>query len=597
MHRASYFILPAALAVAGIAAGGFPPSLNFQNQTAARIDPNQAESTQNEKEVEFGDLDNDGDLDVVVAVGSSDFGARLNKLYLNQGGVFVEMSGTALIPLFAQADVSRNAFIRDFTGDGWNDIYIINDSNSSGFAGSNKLYVAQHPGDVLTTYTEEGATRIPSGGFLGAACGGISFDLDYDGDWDVYGGHYPGPSQDRGIYNTGAGFMADVTSTMVPADGDYTVDVATADMNGDGKMDLLISNHTSDFNFIYYNDNGAGSTGLGDFRYTGSEQNIGAAGLNENSMEAADFDNDGDMDIYWSNRSGTSQDRIMRNDGNDGANEAILVAIDPIPTSVSGARRKATVADFNEDGRLDAFVMVETGGRPALLRNTSVNGTISFVDWTPGDVFPTSQFTGWHAAAFDTGGDGDTDILLGAFTGDHLFESVPANEIDENDLGAGTLPALWNADPVSIRGHGSEGSVDEYVVNDAGSGFLSIVLTGPDDYLLEVLFMGVPSGSSNRGGLGVEEAMQITTTGPRTVRVTVLASAGGGCAAPDLDGDCVVGFNDLLMLLSAWGCTNCPEDFDGGGAGFSELLLILSEWGPLPPAEADYQLEILGRTG
>jgi hypothetical protein len=57
------------------------------------------------------------------------------------------------------------------------------------------------------------------------------------------------------------------------------------------------------------------------------------------------------------------------------------------------------------------------------------------------------------------------------------------------------------------------------------------------------------------------------------------------CAA-DLDGDGVVGFFELLSLLSLWGpCPgspgDCPEDLDGDGVvGLTDLLIVLAAWGP-----------------
>ncbi len=52
----------------------------------------------------------------------------------------------------------------------------------------------------------------------------------------------------------------------------------------------------------------------------------------------------------------------------------------------------------------------------------------------------------------------------------------------------------------------------------------------------------------------------------------------------DLDGDCVVGVKDLLILLGAWGpCPkkgDCPADFDGSGdVGVKDLLMLLGNWG------------------
>jgi len=59
---------------------------------------------------------------------------------------------------------------------------------------------------------------------------------------------------------------------------------------------------------------------------------------------------------------------------------------------------------------------------------------------------------------------------------------------------------------------------------------------------------------------------------------------GSPTAAGDLDGDGVVGFADLLLMLSAWGACppepmNCPADLDGDDqVGFSDLLVLLTAW-------------------
>ncbi len=51
-------------------------------------------------------------------------------------------------------------------------------------------------------------------------------------------------------------------------------------------------------------------------------------------------------------------------------------------------------------------------------------------------------------------------------------------------------------------------------------------------------------------------------------------------AREDFDG--VVGFDDLLILLAAWGpCAECVEYLDASGdVGFSDLLILLAAWGP-----------------
>ena len=104
-----------------------PGTLNFQNVTNTHVNQTESETMGNEKEVEFGDFDNDGDLDAVIAAGQGDFGTRKNKLYRNDSGVMQEISATGVIPGFTSADLSRGAFFRDYTGDGWLDIIIVND--------------------------------------------------------------------------------------------------------------------------------------------------------------------------------------------------------------------------------------------------------------------------------------------------------------------------------------------------------------------------------------------------------------------------------------------------------------------------------------
>ena len=48
----------------------------------------------------------------------------------------------------------------------------------------------------------------------------------------------------------------------------------------------------------------------------------------------------------------------------------------------------------------------------------------------------------------------------------------------------------------------------------------------------------------------------------------------------DLDGDGIVAFSDLLVLLAGWGdCVGCPADLDGNGVvDFSDLLALLAAW-------------------
>jgi len=602
MKCARTLSLAAALVLAGtVSADQLAGTMNFANVTDSKVNQTTPENNEgNEKHVELGDFDEDGDLDVIIGVALSDLGARRNKLYQNDGGVLNEVTDSGIIPGFTALKVTRNVFFRDFTGDGHLDIYVINDQNSH----SDQFFVGEWDGGAFQSFAEDNQ-RLPSGGDLGAACSGVAEDFDNDGDYEVYSGNYPNSSQDRILDNDGTGFFDDMTNSRAPQELDYTVDVSAADLNGDGRIDLILSNGFFDQNKIYYNNKNDEAGFTGDYKYGASGndgvQNLGQAN-SENAMEPGDFDGDGDLDIYWSDRNG-DDDRILRNDGVDANGMVIWTELNILPFRVSNrASRKAEVADLNGDGRPDIVVTAESR-RLAILRNTSVDGGMSFIEWTPGSAFPPEDESsrGWHSVIFDANGDGRNDILTGGWNDDHLFESTPSNEIDAASIPDGVLPALFNMDPIAIYGEGSEGMDDTYTMSDEVSAgtTISLIVNGPDDYRIAMLGTGGgPLAAANRGGLGVEEALSYFATSPGAYgfRIMVLESAGGSSAS-DIDNDGNVGATDLAAVLAAWGkCLDCAEDVNGDGVvNFGDLVIVLGDWGPAVTTN-EYTFEILTRS-
>lgn len=598
-HLLAALLVPAAAAPA---LADLPGTLNFSNQTGTRVSSNTAEAANNEKEVDLGDFDEDGDLDVVIGNAYSDFGVRKNKLYRNNSGSFIEITNSGAIPGFAVDKVSRNAFMRDFNGDGHLDIYIINDGNSN----PDQLFLAVWISGAFDHFNE--VLNFVSGGSTntGAACSGWSADFDEDGDADVYCANYPNNSQDRMLLSNNNGTFNDFTTSYVPTNAsDYNVDVCGADMNGDGNLDLVQSQHGASQNQIFYNDHNNAGTGLGDFSYVGSggsTQNLGNPANNENAMEAGDFDNDGDQDLYWSDGAANSVgDYILRNTGNDANGKAVLSAVGPValPASVSGlASRKVAVADLNGDGRVDAFVMKEeaVNSRPTVLRNVTVNGVIEFVDWTPAPAFPTGNLQkGWQARLFDTNNDGDLDVFIGGWAGDHLVEHVASTEYTEAALAGGLVPGVFNQSPAAIVGSVGLAAPDVYTVDSKSAGaILSVVLHGADDYQVDILDSNdALLATINRGGLGVEEATTFDPASmPATAKIRVKAL---DCANPyNVSGDCGIGVTDFLDVLAAWGPNpGNPADVNNDGVvDVSDFLLVLGGWG-----DSNYTLEILARDG
>ena len=133
--------------------------------------------------------------------------------------------------------------------------------------------------------------------------------------------------------------------------------------------------------------------------------------------------------------------------------------------------------------------------------------------------------------------------------------------------------------------------VDTYTINGLDAdGFLSVVLSGPDDYRLEILSSDdLVLRTVDRGGAGIEEASQYEFgVGPGTLKLRVTVQA---CGPHDLTDDCQVAGNDVTVMFSAWGFNpGHPADYDGDDyVGMLDFFTLFEAWG------GSYQLEVLSR--
>ena len=423
-------------------------TLNFRDATSTNLNPTVAETLNNDKSVEFGDYDNDGDLDVLIGSVNSSFGQRLNKLYRNDAGILNEVSGVPTIPGFSLTDTTRRAFFTDADNDGWLDILVVNDA-------VNGTSTITSPGRTKLFRNIDGATFVNVTGMLdspsGTANSAIVADLDANGFEDLVLANHPNQSQDSISFNNingnGPGFFQELTSTHLPGDVGYAAHVEAADMNGDGQVDLLVGNHTGDISLIHYNNNNDAGSGIGDFDYADpgafSEFSSGVGSLREVVLVPADFNQDGLQDFYFANSGefGLLSDAIFVNQGNDSTNRAQFLPVQ-VTSSLDDETMKVTIADLDSDGRDDVIVMSETR-RPFLLRNTSENGEVSFLEWTPEII--NDIHSGWGAAGDNLLGDESTDIVIGANNDDFLFEHISTPAFLAEDLPNGELPDFHGA--------------------------------------------------------------------------------------------------------------------------------------------------------
>jgi hypothetical protein len=230
------------------------------------------------------DFDADGRLDVVVS--SSHPRARLRYFARGGDGTFVERGADAG---FDGLTGGMNLIHGDYDNDGDLDLLVLRGA-WLGRAG-------RHPNSLLrndragrfTDVTFDaglGELRYPSQSAAWA-------DYDNDGDLDLYVGNegednFPAPGQL--FRNRGDGTFEDVAAAAGVANGGMAKGVAWGDFDGDGFQDLYVSNYNTP-NRLYRNN--------GDGRFADVAAAAGVAGPRSSfSVAAADFDNDGALDLY-----------------------------------------------------------------------------------------------------------------------------------------------------------------------------------------------------------------------------------------------------------------------------------------------------------
>lgn len=174
-------------------------------------------------DIDFGDIDADGDLDLVIT-GKNSSDELFVKLYINDGsGSFSLVSGTPFIPVW----FSSVEFI-DTDNDNDLDLLICGEDTSN--TSNTTLYLNNGSGTFST------ASSTP---FSGANFGDIAYgDTDNDGDQDILitGVNPNGQNIAEFYLNNGSSFSL-VASTTIP--GVSLHSSSFADFNNDGKLDLL----------------------------------------------------------------------------------------------------------------------------------------------------------------------------------------------------------------------------------------------------------------------------------------------------------------------------------------------------------------------
>jgi hypothetical protein len=270
----------------------------------------------------WGDYDNDGFLDLFVAV--NNFGN--DWLYHNNGnGSFTKITSG---PVVTSGANGNNCSWADYDNDGFLDLYVSN-SDQNDF-----LYHNNRNGSFTRITTNAIGLKT------GNSQGGAWADYDEDGRPDLFVSRVNEPN--LLYHNEGGGVFTPVTNGAIVHDISTGQGTSWGDYDNDGHLDLFVVNPNAR-NFFYHNN--------GDGTFTRITNGSIATDIgNGHGCAWADYDNDGHLDLFVANRFGVN---FLYH--NTGTGTFARVSGGVVPTDNADAISCAW-ADYDNDGFQDLFV-------------------------------------------------------------------------------------------------------------------------------------------------------------------------------------------------------------------------------------------------
>lgn len=258
--------------------------------------------------------------------------------------------------------------------------------------------------EVSSPYTNVSGSLLRSANTGGNTIAGEAVDIDLDGDIDLVLAMES--VRNLILINDGTGALVDETDLRFPESEFDSQDVAAADFDRDGDVDLVFVSDEDQTNEYYLND--------GESNFTLDSVSIPVGGLST-SVVSTDINNDGWPDLIIGNR---GANKILINNkagGFEDESSARYPAAGVITMAIE-------LGDFDGDGDLDIFEANE-GQNRVLINQGGV-----YTDGT-GELLPELVDESWDVSLGDVDGDGDLDIFYANFDSSPTGTGNPQNRL------------------------------------------------------------------------------------------------------------------------------------------------------------------------
>ena len=352
---------------------------------------------------------------------------------------FVHVSGTAEQRLILESMSGGAAFL-DYDADGYLDLYLVSGTRVD--AGATPSISRLYRNIPATSPEHRRFTDVTAGsgvGRSGWAMGCAATDYDNDGDTDLYVTHWGANI----LYeNSGDGRFTDASARAGVGDEGWGASAAFGDLDADGWLDLYVANYV-EFDLLNPPNGGElceaykgieGFCGPKDMEFQADVLYRNSGGRFEDVSTAtgvanqtlpglgvvfADYDDDGDQDVYVAND--TKPNLLWRNDGDWQLREvgtAVGAAYDGGGKAQSGMG--VDWGDYDNDGDLDIFVTNFAEEFNTLYQNEG-DGTFNDATGSGGLAGGARPLLGWSTAFFDADNDGWLDLFV---ANGHLYPGL-----------------------------------------------------------------------------------------------------------------------------------------------------------------------------